>query len=137
MGGFSFAHSNIMSNKDKPRKSPKDLEYVSIPIEWNYPPEIRSQFANHMLVQHDEHNVFISFFDLAPPVTLSMGDTESKLSELKKLDKLTANCVARVAISRASYRGFFEVFELQLKKMFPEASGKQGKKPEGNGKKGE
>ena len=70
----------------------------ALPIQWWFPPGQRGQFANHMIIQFDNHEFHLSFFEIQPPVLI--GSEEDKRQVLESLDHIDAVCVARIVISK-------------------------------------
>ena len=101
----------------KPTSSIEIAASKKIPIEWVVPPDIRSSYDTHMLVQRLDHEVFISFFEVQKPVI--MGTPEEKASKLKKVKAVEAKCVSRVIISLPEMPKFIEAL---ISVMQPELS---------------
>ena len=72
-------------------------EGVYLPVEFVFPEPPITRFADHMLIQHTEHEFIVSFFESASPVLL--GKPEDNLEALKRLGSVKAYCVARIVIS--------------------------------------
>lgn len=67
------------------------------------PDEMRSTFANHMVVQNAGFGEFhISFFEIRHPIVLGADDTE----KLKKSGSVRADCVARIVVTAERLQGF-------------------------------
>lgn len=62
-----------------------------------FPPEIQTRFANNFVIQHDEDNFFLSFFDAWIPIII--GTEEEKKAQLDALEKIDAKCVSRIVVS--------------------------------------
>ncbi|MDE2103956.1 MAG: hypothetical protein KGL39_42360 [Patescibacteria group bacterium] len=73
-------------------------ELFSIPIEWHEVANAPTIFANHLMVQADQHEFYLCFVDIAPPFL--EGDTDQeRLEALRKVQNVKARPVARIAIS--------------------------------------
>ena len=80
------------------------LEKV-LPIEWSYPPGLKSHFVTNIVVQHQEDHFVMAFFEVWSPPILGDSDEEKK-RELAKLEKVDAVCVARVVVTPKKMREF-------------------------------
>ena len=76
---------------------------MGLEIEWFVPEEIETRSVSNMLLQADEHDVYMSFFDTAPPIVASMDQVEEYVKSGKKL---RARCVVRIAISKTRFPTF-------------------------------
>lgn len=103
---------------------------VAIPIEWHYPDGMAGRFANHMVVQFDEHECHISFFEIKPPLVL--GTPDEAANQLKAMKTIRADCVARVIVSDGRMPGFVKAIQDTMAKQLAK---KTGKPPESNGTK--
>ena len=77
------------------KKKPK---LFAIPIDWRFPEDLETRFANHMLVQYDQSEFHISFFEVLPP--LLMGTDEDQSKTLQSLKSIPAKCVSRIVVSK-------------------------------------
>jgi hypothetical protein len=76
---------------------------LQMKIEWHFPEELRGTFANHMVIQRDENEVFLSFFEVQPPV---ITDPKEAVQKSGKLQTIRATCVAKIVISSARFATF-------------------------------
>ena len=88
--------------KKPPKESPK---VVSTPIQWLGSPA-PSIFANQMVVQADENDFYLSFFEIVPPLLL--GDEADQRKQLEEIGGVQARCVARIVISSQKIETFAE-----------------------------
>lgn len=81
-----------------------------VPI--NFLPFTTSLFANNLIVQRDENTVYLSFYQITPPMIL--GDSENDRRQLfDELLKVDAHPVARIAIPLERLGPFLEVLQSQ------------------------
>lgn len=121
------------SKSKKPRKkatsSVKIEKTKKIPIQWVVPPDIKSSYATHMVVQRLEHEVLINFFEVQKPVI--MGTPEEMAAKLKKVKTVEAKCVSKVILSLGEMPKFIDaligVVQPELSAAFQERV-PQGKK---------
>lgn len=83
-------------------------------IEYVFPENQNAAFANHALVQNEGHEVYISFFDIRPPILT--GTQEEKQKQLDELDSVQATCVARIVMSTGRIQGLIGALDDQLQK---------------------
>lgn len=70
---------------------------VRIPIEHVYPDSVTTRFADHVVVQHTEHEFVISFYEMERPVLL--GTAQERNERLRSIESIKAVCVARIAVA--------------------------------------
>ena len=64
-----------------------------------------------MLAQQDETDIFLSFFELTPPVITDVDEAKVKLTAM---GSVRATCVAKIAISKARVPGLIRAIQSQL-----------------------
>ena len=74
---------------------------------WNFPDDLLSGYATNILVQTGEQELFISFFELQPPVLLTPEDAT-------KLESVNAECIAKIIVTPERLTLFIEVLQKQL-----------------------
>lgn len=62
-----------------------------------YPTALETRHANNVVVQHDQDNFFLSFFDVWAPIIV--GTDEEKEKQIASIDHIDAKCVARIVLS--------------------------------------
>lgn len=62
-----------------------------------YLPDLETRHANNVVVQHDQDNFFLSFFDVWAPIIV--GTDEEKEKQIASIDHIDAKCVARIVLS--------------------------------------
>ena len=81
---------------------------ISLPIE-SHDDHALVVFADNMLVQIDEHECHLSFYEIKPPLVIKTSD--EKKSRLPRLKSIPARCVVRVVISRKRLKTFAEALQ--------------------------
>lgn len=81
-------------------------------IEWYAPEDLQTVYANHLVVQHTEHEFIVSLFSLVPP--LITGSEQEKRAQLNSLESVRAVCVGRFAISPSRYPAFVKTLQDNL-----------------------
>lgn len=90
----------------KPRTKKKAAERV-IPVLWNFPEQSLSGYATNLLVRTGEQELYLSFFETRPPVLLAPDD-------IKKLESVTAECIAQIIVTPERLAKFIEALQQQL-----------------------
>lgn len=72
-------------------------------IDWQIPPNLVSRYATNIVVQSNESEFIISFFEAHPPIRLVSDDVAAQLAQI---DKLPAECVARIIVPVPKMEGF-------------------------------
>lgn len=89
----------------------KPAEEIRIPLEWYIPEELPTHYATNLVIQHTEHEFFITFFELVPPITL--GKTPE---EIERIESVRARALTRVAVSPERLEEFIRVMQDNLAK---------------------
>ena len=96
------------------KKNPKEsAKIVSLPIRWQSE-GAPSVFANQMIVQADENDFHLSFFEIVPP--LIVGDEAEQRKQAESLGGVTARCVVRVVINADRMQKFVDAMQGSLEK---------------------
>lgn len=91
-----------MAEKNQKTSSKKDRN--EIPLHFNISLDMPSVYATNVLIQASEHEVIISFFEAQQPFFLEENEAEN-IETLKKVG-IRAECVARVTVAKARFKGF-------------------------------
>ncbi len=77
-----------------------------------YPPDLETRHANNIVVQHDQDNFFLSFFDVWAPVII--GTEEEKQELIEAIDSIDARCVARIVLSSTRAKELIELLNQNI-----------------------
>jgi Protein of unknown function (DUF3467) len=91
---------------------PTSVRQLEIPYETALGFDLAAGYATHMLVQRTEHEFFISFFEVSPPILT--GNAEQIQKKLDELKYVPTRCIARVIVSAARMPEFVKVLENSL-----------------------
>ncbi|MDX9865721.1 MAG: DUF3467 domain-containing protein [Anaerolineaceae bacterium] len=86
----------------------KNIIAKQIKIERLYPKDLQSHFVSNVVVQHQPDIFILSFFEVWPPAILGDSDEEKK-DALESIEKVEANCVARLVLTPDKMKEFVEV----------------------------
>ena len=75
-------------------------------IDWHFPENMNSKYATNLIVQHNEHEFVLSFFEIAPPIVLGQKDLD--------IDSVNAECVSRIVIAPSRIEEFITVLQRNL-----------------------
>src|SRR4051794_36822905 len=67
-------------------------------IEHIVPGDLRSLFANHIVVQSSGGNFFLSFFEIIQPIVLA--EDKKMVEHFQKVKSTPAKCIARLVVSK-------------------------------------
>src|SRR5436190_1937078 len=70
---------------------------VPLRIDWHFPEDMQSRYADNLLVQTGQYGITISFFEAEVPVLL--GQPEENKKQLEALGTIRANCVGKIVVS--------------------------------------
>lgn len=97
-----------MSKKKATKATTKNQPERNIPIDWYVPEGLISRYATNIIVQVTENEFVISFYELPPPIIFDPA------KDLKHLDSVTAECVARIIVAGNKMPEFLEVLSRQV-----------------------
>ncbi len=87
---------------------------VSLPIDWHYPENLLSRYANNVLVQNGKYEFVIAFFEMQIPMLL--GIPEENLAKLKEMGSIRAECVSKIVLSPEVISGLISALQIELEK---------------------
>ena len=90
----------------------QEQEEIALPIEWYFPEDIISRYANNIIVQHSENEFIISFFEVRSPLIL--GTPEEEKTKWEQIETVRAECVARIVISAGKMPEFIGALQRNL-----------------------
>ncbi len=82
------------------------------------------QYANTLVIQHDQHDFTITLFDVRPPILL--GPPELKEKQLEALETVRARCVGRFVVAATRMHEFVQVMQDNLQ-MYQASQRAQGR----------
>ncbi len=131
MRGFIFARLSMSKKRQQTPTEPDTSGPIAVQLQVQYEfPESMAigAFANHMLVQTDEHDFHLSFFQITPPMIVGSSDTE-RMQHVKGLTNVSARCVARVVVSDGMMPKIIEALQgnLDRKRQLNETRSANGK----------
>jgi hypothetical protein len=89
-------------DQEKLQSEETEGEELKVPLKFGIPQGMSSRYAHHLIVQPNENEVILSFFEVIPPLLL--GNPEEQLEILKK--GVRADCVARITVAKSRYPDF-------------------------------
>jgi len=99
-----------MPRKKKAGETP--LKRVGIPIRWAVPPDEVSLPVTNVVVQHDDHEFFISFFEILPPLVFGKGEVAQR--QLEGIKEVEARFLTRVKVTAGRLQSFIDVLQQNL-----------------------
>ena len=75
----------------------KEPEGIALHVDWHIPEGAQSRYANNVLVQADQYEIIISFFEAQLPILL--GQPEENRRKLEELGSIRAELVSRIVVS--------------------------------------
>jgi hypothetical protein len=87
---------------------------VEIPIAWVFPDDLRTTFANNLLVSFDGEEFHLSFFEVPPPIIL--GTPEQQQQQIKALSHIRGKCVAKIVVSKGRMVRMADVLKTAVEK---------------------
>jgi hypothetical protein len=106
----------------QPMENEKDtqagaIESLSVPLRYRLPSRMPTLYVHHLFVQVGEDDVTLSFFEVIPPY-ITDANKEEQIRLLQETG-LTAECVARITISKARYPSFVTAMQQVLDQVVP------------------
>jgi Protein of unknown function (DUF3467) len=93
-------------------QTPQTQETVTLPVKWQFPPDVISRYATNIVVQHSEHEFTISFFEVQKPIIL--GTPAERKAQLEQTEFVPMVCVARVIVSASKMPEFVKALQANL-----------------------
>ncbi len=87
---------------------------LELPIDWQFPKDLPSRYATHLIVQHTEHEFVLSFFEILPPTIF--GPPEAVSAQLERLSAIPAECVGRIVVAADRMPAFVAVLQDNLER---------------------
>lgn len=82
---------------------------VIIPLDWQIPDDLVTQYATNFVIQFDDHEVVLLFFEAWKP--LLIGSPESIRNRAKEIESIPAKCIARIVLTPGRMRELYELFQ--------------------------
>ncbi len=83
-----------------------------VPLEWYLPETTPVIYANHLHVQHTEHEITLSFFVVDQPFLV--GSDEDKRAQIEKIEKVRVRCLTQVVVSPSRAQAMIEALQRGL-----------------------
>ncbi len=91
---------------------PSNEVRLELPIDWQFPGDLSTRYATHLIVQHSEHEFVLSFFEILPPTIF--GSPEAVSAQLERLSSIPAECVGRIVVAANRMPAFVAVLQENL-----------------------
>lgn len=111
--GRGFSLKIVKLSKEDFVEQPKAVR-VELPIDWQFPKDLSSRYATHLIVQHTEHEFVLSFFEILPPTIF--GSPEAISAQLEQLSSIPAECVGRIVVAAERMPAFVAVLQENLER---------------------
>lgn len=89
-------------------------ESKPVRVDYSSTESVRSTYANNLVVQSDEHCLYLSFFEVVQPVIL--GTQEDMQAKLDEISCIQAQCAAKVVIPNGKAMEFLQVLLTQMQR---------------------
>ena len=99
----------------------KEKRELVLPLEWYVPDNVLTHRVTNAIVQTQEDEFVLSFFEQRGPIILSEADRK----RASTLESAKALCVARISITPERLASFTKVFQQQYNK-YKESKNKNG-----------
>lgn len=110
--------ANRRSVKENGDKSEKQVSR-NIPFTLVTPPELKTVFSNNQWIQNTEHEFYITFTEVVPPL-LQEGDREA----FEKLESIESKVIARIVIPASRMGSFIKALQTNYDKYKKKVAGK-------------
>ena len=91
----------------------KQIISKEIPIKRIFPEALQSYFVSNMVVQHQEENFTLSFFEVWPPALV--GTEEDMREQFEDFKYVEAKCIARLVVTPNKMKEFIDVLSENYK----------------------
>jgi hypothetical protein len=110
--------------KDTEEKKEIAVARLALPITWNTE-GTQTLHANNMIVQADEHDFYLSFFEAVPPILLG-SSADDRIKEAGSLKGVEAKCVARIVVNGERMGLFLNAIQGAINKHIAVRESKKG-----------
>jgi hypothetical protein len=90
----------------------QESEGIYVPIEWHMPEDLISRYANNIVVQFEQHEFIVCFFEVRPPILI--GSSEEIKAKLEQTESVRAECVARIIVAADRMPSFIKALQDNL-----------------------
>lgn len=87
---------------------------VIVPIDYHGAGETPAVYANHVVIQHTDHEFVVTFFELLPP--LMSPDPARLAKEMARIKSVPARPVARIVMAPGRAQEFVAAFQDNISK---------------------
>lgn len=91
-------------------EKPKAVQ-VTVEIDWVYPIDLVTRYANNMQVQVTQDECILSFFDVPPPAMPTDPTAREAFLKSNQELKVKGSCVSRIAIPLTKIEKFADAFQ--------------------------
>ncbi|MGH7826374.1 MAG: DUF3467 domain-containing protein [Candidatus Binatia bacterium] len=95
-------------------------------MEWVIPDDLVPRYATNVVVQHDENEFVISFFELQKPIVI--GTPEQRKKAVDSIHNIRARCVSQIILSPRKMKDFIGAMETNLKRYEERSEDKEKRK---------
>jgi hypothetical protein len=113
------ASSSARTNKKKSvkqgngNKIAPSVKFLRLPIERHISADLRTVFANHVVIQHDPSVFHILFFEVQKPLIVD-DDPKERQRKFQELQKADAHCVARITMPAEQFAAMVRAMQTNL-----------------------
>lgn len=97
-----------------PKKTSVQKHKLRLPIDWRIPDDMPGRYATNILVQGNENEFIIYFFEISQPILL--GSPEEQQEIIKSLKSIKASCLAKIIVSPQRLPEFVKVLQDQVER---------------------
>ena len=92
---------------------------VSIPLRHEFADDLQTRYANNMMLQYNQHEYIMSFFEVHPPIAIADSPEELQ-QQLEQTEFVKASCVSRIVVASGRMPSFVAVMLANLKNNAPD-----------------
>lgn len=94
--------------------SEEEQDIVTLRVDWHFPENVQSRYANNMLVQSGQFEFTIAFFEMQIPML--SGTPEENKARLEEMGSIKAECVSKIILSPELVPGLITALQTELEK---------------------
>jgi Protein of unknown function (DUF3467) len=99
---------------EETEQEPQQSGGIVLPVDWHFPEDVQSRYANNVLVQNSQYEFIISFFEMQFPLLL--GSPEENKVKLEDMESIRAECVSKIIIPHELMQGLINSLQTELEK---------------------
>ncbi len=97
-----------------------DIQQIQAKVSFAIPDFMPSLYAHHMMLQEDESDIILSFFEIQTPFIPAKGEERQVAIERYEKEGIKAHCVVKLRIAKHRLPSFAQLLSERVNKLAEE-----------------